>query len=213
MIAYRCQYEPLHLKAIDLIRSGAIGQVQIIESAFGFNVAAGEWRIDKKMAGGGPIVDVGIYSLNATRYLTGEEPVSFSAFTSTTDHDGRFKEVEESVSWTMRFPSGIVAACNTTYGAPTVGYYKVHGSKGWIDFNPAFNYDGLHLRAEYLGSDGDRRPTQLDLPSTSRHPYQFQTEAEYFSHCVQNGIDPKTPGEEGLRDMRCIAEIYRAAAS
>jgi predicted dehydrogenase len=206
MIAYRCQYEPIHLKAMDLIRSGAIGQVQAIEAAFGFNIARGEWRLDKKMSGGGPLVDVGIYALNASRYLTGEEPESFRAFTSVIDHDGRFTTVEENVSWNTRFPSGILAACNTTYGGQMNGFFKVHGSKGWIEVNPAFNYDGLHLRAEYSG-------TMLDLPSTARNPYQFQAEAQHFSHCVQNDLEPKTPGEEGLRDMRCIDEIYRAAVA
>jgi len=204
MIAYRCHYEPTNLKAVSLIRSGALGQVQAIESAFGFNSDPGEWRLDKKMSGGGPLVDVGIYSLNATRYLTGEEPEHFAAFTSVIDHDGRFNTVEENISWTMRFPSGIVAACNTTYGAQMNGSFKVHGSKGWIEAEPAFNYDGLHLRAEYSG-------TRLDEPNPARDPYQFQAQAEHFSHCVQNGLEPKTPGEEGLRYMRYIAEIYRAA--
>jgi predicted dehydrogenase len=74
MIAYRCHYEPTNLKAIEIIRSGALGQVQAIESPFGFNIARGEWRLSKTMAGGGPLFDVGIYSLNACRYLTGEEP-------------------------------------------------------------------------------------------------------------------------------------------
>ena len=204
MIAYRCHYEPTNLKAVSLIRSGALGQVQAIESSFGFNIDPGEWRLDKKMSGGGPLVDVGIYSLNATRYLTGEEPEHFAAFTSVIDHDGRINTVEENLSWTMRFPSGIVAACNTTYGAQMNGFFKVHGPKGWIGTEPAFNYEGLHLRAEYSG-------TRLDEPNPARDPYQFQAEAEHFSHCVQNGLEPKTPGEEGLRDMRYIAEIYRAA--
>jgi len=206
MIAYRCHYEPTNLKAVSLIRSGALGQVQAIESAFGFDIAPGEWRLDKKMSGGGPLVDVGIYALNASRYLTGEEPESFAAYTSTIDRDGRFTQVEENVSWTMRFPSGIVAACNTTYGARMDGFFKVHGARGWIDANPAFNYDGLHLHAEYSG-------VTLDLPNPARDPYQFQAEAQHFSHCVQNGLEPKTPGEEGLRDMRYIAEIYRAAGT
>ena len=74
MIAYRCQYHPSHLKAIELIRSGAVGRVQAIESAYGWNIGPGEWRLNKKLAGGGPLVDVGIYALNATRYLTGENP-------------------------------------------------------------------------------------------------------------------------------------------
>jgi predicted dehydrogenase len=204
MIAYRCHYETTNLKAVSLIRSGAIGQLQAIETAFGFNERAGEWRLDKKLSGGGPLVDVGIYSLNAARYLTGEEPVSFAAFTSNIDHDGRFTSVEENLSWTMKFPSGIVASCATTYGGQMVGFFKVHGADGWIDANPAFNYDGLHLRAEYSG-------TVIDEPNPARNPYQFTTQAEHFSNCIQNNLEPKTPGEEGLRDMRYIAEIYRAA--
>jgi predicted dehydrogenase len=206
MIAYRCHYEPTNLKAVELIRSGALGQVQAIESAFGFNEVMGEWRLDKKMAGGGPLMDVGIYSLNATRYLTGEEPVSFSAYSSVIDRDGRFTTVEENVSWTMKFPSGIVASCNTTYGADMSGFFRVHGSKGWLEAEPAFNYDGLHLRAEY--SD-----TRLDERNPARDPYQFVAQAEHFSHCVQNGLEPKTPGEEGLRDLKYMTEIYRVAGT
>ena len=82
MIAYRCHYEPTNLRAIKLIREGALGQVQSIESPFGFNIAKGEWRLNKKLAGGGPLFDVGIYSLNACRYLTGEEPADISAYAS-----------------------------------------------------------------------------------------------------------------------------------
>jgi predicted dehydrogenase len=204
MIAYRCHYEPTNLRAIKLIRDGSLGQVQAIESSFGFNIAPGEWRLNKKLAGGGPLYDVGIYSLNACRYLTGEEPQHISAYASVIDHDGRFNEVEENVSWTMRFPSGIVASCATTYGAPMDGFFRVHGSKGWLEVDQAFVYEGLHLRAQFGG-------TQLDEPNTARDPSQFLAEAEHFSHCVQNNLEPQSPGEEGLRDMRYIAEIYRSA--
>lgn len=204
MIAYRCHYEPTNLRAIQLIRSGAIGQVQAIESAFGFDIAPGEWRLSKKMAGGGPLFDVGVYSLNACRYLTGEEPNRIAAFSSVIDHDGRFNEVEENVGWTMKFPSGIVASCNTTYGAQMEGFFRVHGSKGWIDVMPAFSYEGLHLRADLGGK-------QIDEPNTARDPSQFQAEAEHFSHCVQNGLEPQSPGEEGLRDLGYITMIYRSA--
>src|ERR1017187_2026295 len=149
MIAYRCHYEPTNLKAVRLIREGALGQVQAIESSFGLNIAPGEWRLSKKLAGGGPLFDVGIYSLNACRYLTGEEPQDIAAYASVMDHDGRFNEVEENVSWTMKFPSGIVASCNTTYGAPMDGFFRVHGSKGWLEVDQAFVYEGLHLRANF----------------------------------------------------------------
>jgi predicted dehydrogenase len=204
MIAYRCHYEPTNLRAIQLIRQGALGQVQAIESAFGFNIARGEWRLDRKLAGGGPLYDVGIYSLNACRYLTGEEPQQISAYGSVIDHDGRFDQVEENVSWTMKFPSGVVASCNTTYGGNMPGYFRVFGSKGWLQVDQAFVYEGVHLRAEYGG-------TKLDEPNPARDPSHFQAEAGHFSHCIQNGLVPKSPGGEGLRDMRYIAEIYRSA--
>jgi len=104
----------------------------------------------------------------------------------------------------MKFPSGIVASCNTTYGAPMEGFFRVHGSKGWLEVDQAFVYEGLHLRAEFSGK-------QLDEPNPARDPSHFQAETEHFSHCVQNGLEPQSPGEEGLRDMRYITEIYRSA--
>lgn len=204
MIAYRCHFEPTNLRAVQLIRDGALGKIQTIESTYGFDIQPGEWRLSKKLAGGGPMFDVGIYSLNACRYLTGEEPEAISAYSSVIDHDGRFKEVEENISWTMKFPSGIVAACNTTYGAQMSGFFRVHGPKGWIEAQPAFNYDGLHLRGEFGG-------TKLDEPNTASDPSQFTAQADHFSHCVQRNVEPKTPGEEGLRDMGYITQIYRSA--
>jgi predicted dehydrogenase len=207
MIAYRCQYQPQHLKAIDLIKTGQIGQVQVIESAFGFPMQPGEWRLNKKMAGGGPLMDVGIYSLNACRYLSGEEPGDIKANASTIDHDGRFNEVEENDGWTMKFPSGILASCNTTYGGDMGGggFFKVHGSKGWVAMEPAFPYQGMRLTAR-LG-DGQ----MLDIPDPQHDPVQFTTQADYFADCVWNNREPKTDGQEGLRDTMIMSQIYVAA--
>lgn len=205
MIAYRCQYEPVNLRAIELIRSGAIGQVQAIESANGFNIAKGEWRLNRKLAGGGPLMDVGIYSLNASRYLTGEEPTDIHANASVIDHDGRFTQVEENVGWTMKFPSGILASCNTTYGGDMNGFYRVHGSKGMIELSPAFGYEGIHLRAEIWGQP------PIDMPDPQSGPQQFTVQADYFAGCIRNNKEPKSDGEEGLRDMKLMSEIYKAA--
>ncbi len=204
MIAYRCQYNPLHLKAIELIRSGALGQVQMIESSFGFNIRAGEWRLNRKLAGGGPLMDVGIYSLNASRYLTGEEPADIKANSSVIDHDGRFDEVEENDSWTMKFPSGIVASCNTTYGANGANYFKVHGSRGSIQMDPAFGYDGMHLTGQLDGQT-------IDEPETEHDPQDFTRQADYFADCVWYNREPKTNGEEGLRDTILMSQIYQSA--
>ena len=204
MIAYRCQYNPLHLKAIELIRSGALGQVQMIESSFGFNIKAGEWRLNRKLAGGGPLMDVGIYSLNASRYLTGEEPGDIKANSSVIDRDGRFEEVEENDSWTMKFPSGIVASCNTTYGANGANYFKVHGSKGSMQMDPAFGYDGMHLTGQLDGQT-------IDEPETEHDPRDFTRQADYFADCVWSNREPKTNGEEGLRDTILMSQIYQSA--
>jgi predicted dehydrogenase len=211
MIAYRCHYEPSNLKAVRLIREGKLGQVQAIESAFGFNIARGEWRSTKKLGGGGPLMDVGIYCLNATRYLTGEEPKGFKAYVSTIDHDGRFVDVEENCSWTSEFPSGIVASCNCTYGAQMNGYFKVHGSKGWLELGPAFNYDGLRLKAQYWSGVQGQAATEIDELDPAKDPSHFTLEADHFSDCILHDKTPKTPGEEGLRDMEFMREIYRSA--
>ncbi len=205
MIAYRCQYEPVNLHAIQLIHGGDLGTIQAIESANGFNERAGEWRLNKKLAGGGPLMDVGIYSLNACRYLTGEEPVHLEGYCTVVDKDGRFSEVEENCGWTMRFPSGVVASCNTTYGASMEGFIRVHGSKGVLHMEPAFSYEGIHLKAEIKGQ------APIDQPSTYKDPAQFVTEADYFADCVFTNKEPKSDGEEGLRDMRYMAEIYKSA--
>lgn len=204
MIAYRCQYEPTNLRAIQMIRDGTLGTIQAIESANGFVETMGEWRLDKKMSGGGPLMDVGIYSLNACRYLTSEEPEHIEGYCSVIDKDGRFKTVEENAGWTMRFPSGVVASCNTTYGAPMNGYYRVHGSKGILHVEPAFSYQGLHLRAEVHGQPS------VDEPNPDKDPSQFVREADYFADCVFNNKDPKSDGHEGLRDMQLMAQIYKS---
>jgi len=211
MIAYRCHYEPTNLRAVKLIRDGAIGKVQVIHSAFGGNFAAGEWRLTKKYGGGGSLMDVGIYALNATRYLTGEEPIEFSASTSTLDKDGRFTEVDENVVWTTKFPSGVLANCSSTYGANMPGYFRVYGSRGWIEVGPAFIYDGLRLQAQYSGEVKGAPEVRLDEANPEKDPIHFTREADHFTECILQDRTPKTPGEEGLRDMQYIREIYKAA--
>jgi predicted dehydrogenase len=205
MIAYRCPYKPTNMRAIQLIREGKLGKIQAIESANGFNIRPGEWRVNRKLAGGGPMMDVGIYSLNACRYLTGEEPLHVEGYSSVVDRDGRFDEVEENLSWTMMFPSGIVASCNTTYGANMPGFYRVHGSKGWLHVEPAFGYQEQYLKAQIQGEP------PIDEPNTTRDPSQFVREADHFAQCILENREPKTNGEEGLRDMQLMAEIYRSA--
>ncbi|HET6181874.1 MAG TPA: Gfo/Idh/MocA family oxidoreductase [Candidatus Sulfotelmatobacter sp.] len=202
MIGYRCHLEPVNLRAVQLIREGRLGQIQAIESTFGFNIGPNEWRTNRKLAGGGPLMDVGIYSLNACRYLTSEEPVEIDAHSSVIDHDGRFAEVEENISWTMTFPSGVLASCNSTYGANMPGFYRVHGSRGVLNLDNAFVYEGLALRADIDGA------APITMSSPSPDPAHFAAEAEHFADCIQQDKQNKAPGEEGLRDMELMMRIY-----
>jgi predicted dehydrogenase len=211
MIAYRLHYEPLNLKAVKLIRDGALGKVQTINGAFGFNANPTAWRLNKALAGGGSLFDVGIYVLNASRYLTGEEPVKFTAVTSTIDQDGRFSTMEENISWTTKFPSGIVATGSSTYGAQMPGYFKVFASKGWLEMGPAYNYDGLKLRASFSSGGKGSPNIEIDDANPENDPVQFTREADHFSECVLKNQTPRSPGEEGLRDMEYIEKIYASA--
>jgi len=204
MIAYRCQYEPVHLRAVQLIREGKLGTIQSIESAFGFPIGPNEWRLDQKLSGGGPLVDVGIYCLNASRYLTGEEPAELKGFSSVVDRDGRFAQVEETLSWTMKFPGGALASCTCTYGSAMRGYFRVRGSSGTITVDPAFNYDNPRLVAQFEGGGTE------ELAPAEPDPAQFLREADHFADCILLNQQSKTPGEEGLRDVSLIAQIYRS---
>ncbi len=207
MIAYRCQYEPTNLKAIELLRQGYAGKLQVVTSSNGFNIHPGEWRLNKKMAGGGPLVDVGIYSIQAARYLTGEEPTVVDAYSSVIDQDGRFNEVEENLVWTFRFPSGVLAHCATSYGTNFLGgSARAIGSEGMLELNPAFGYQGLQLTGKAQGKP------PLNVAFNNPSPRQFAAEADYFSDCILQDRGPKTGGEEGLKDQRIITAIYKSCA-
>jgi predicted dehydrogenase len=105
----------------------------------------------------------------------------------------------------MKFPSGIVASCNTTYGAEMPGFFRVHGSKGIIHMEPAFAYQGLHLKAEIRGEP------PIDEAIHEKDPYQFVLEADDFAESILQNKEPKANGQEGLRDMQWMAEIYKSA--
>jgi len=149
-------------------------------------------------------MDVGIYSLNACRYLTGEEPSELKGYSSVIDRDGRFDEVEEHLGWSMTFLSGVVASCNTSYGVNMPGFYRVHGTKGMLHVEPAFGYQGQHLTANIQGEP------PLDEPNPNRDPSQFPPESDHLAECILENKEPKTPGEEGLKDMKLMMALYRS---
>ena len=211
MIAYRIHYDPTHLKAVQLIKQGRIGEIQFCEGNFGSYFQANQWRLTRAMGGGGPLMDMGIYPLNTIRFYTGVEPVRFAALTSTVDRQsGRFKEIEESLSWTMEMSSGVLANCATSYTTRLPGYIKVIGSRGDVQVTTAYSYEGLQLDAHLDDPDG-RSGTDIHEGSTGKMPFQFQIEAEDFAECILQNKESRTPGEEGLKDLEAIEQIYIAA--
>src|SRR5687768_1176034 len=147
MIGYRLRYEPHNQKAIELYRSGEFGTIKAITAAAGFSInPPNQWRLDRKLSGGGSLMDIGIYALNACRYLSGEEPAEVTAVSHSTPNDPRFAQVEETILFDMKFPSGLLASCMSTYGYGC-NRFRCHGTKGAIDGEPFLSYEGLKLFA------------------------------------------------------------------
>jgi predicted dehydrogenase len=205
MIAYRCRYEPYNREAIRIARSGELGPTQMILADGGFRIGdPKQWRLNKQMAGGGSLMDIGIYALNASRYLTGEEPKEVNAMIYSTPGDLRFKEVEEHITFQLRFPSGILANCSSSYGYFHQSHYRVMGTDARLGVDPATWYSGLRLWIER-----DNVIEQRDLPSVDH----FAAEMDHMSDCIMQNQQPLTPGEEGLRDLTIIHAIYESARS
>jgi len=203
MVAYRCRYEPYNQEAIRMARSGELGATQVIVADAGWNATnPDQWRLKKSLSGGGSLMDIGIYALNASRYLTGEEPTEINAMMYNAPGDPRFKEVEETINFQLRFPGGVLANCTSSYGYVSQSHYRVIGSDGWLDLDPATWYTGLRMRV-------GRKNTieEVDLPERDH----FALEMDHMSECVMTDKQPLTPGEEGLRDMTLIMAIYEAA--
>jgi predicted dehydrogenase len=206
MIAYRVHYDPTWQHIRDLVRSGEIGELQGFQGGFYGIKQAGEWRLDRKLAGGGSLMDLGIYPLNAIRWIAGEEPASYTAQIGTKDKGARFSSVEESVDFTLKFPSGVLATAGSSYGENGGAYLRIDGSAGTINIEPAFYYDNLKFTGQ-----GKSGPIQGATPEKA--PYQFTYEADHFADCIRNDKQPATAGEEGLADMLAMEAIYTAAGA
>jgi predicted dehydrogenase len=203
MIAYRCHYEPLNQEAIRIARSQELGPTQMILADAGF--AMGDpnvWRLKKSLAGGGSMFDIGIYALNASRYLTGEEPVEVNALTYSAPNDPRFKEVEGNTIFQLRFPSGILANCSSSYCYFHQSHYRVMGTKGRLEMDPATWYNGNRM---WIERDG--KIEQIEINEVDH----FAAEMDHMSDCVMQNKEPLTPGEEGLRDLTIIEAVYESA--
>jgi predicted dehydrogenase len=197
MVAYRLHFERANLEAIEVARSGRIGEPRLFSSTFTMNVVPGNIRVQRSL-GGGVLYDMGIYCINAARGLFRDEPLEVRASTA-----GTIGDVEQSVSALLRFPGERLAAFTCSFGAADVSEYRLIGSKGDLALEPAYEYAmALQHRITLNGERKERRFARRD---------QFAPELLYFSDCVIKNIDPEPSAQEGLADVRVIRALYRSA--
>jgi predicted dehydrogenase len=210
-IGYRLHYEPTHLEIKRLGQEKVFGQVRFIEASLGYKTydtldkktivdknSKSEWRLNKKL-GGGPLMDLGIYCIQASRYVLGEEPIAVTAQFGTVNNKDRFSETEESISWQMEFPSGAIANCNTSCGYYIDRFYAT-ADEGNFELSPALSY------GPFVGKTSEK---ELKFPVINQQKTQLD---EICKVILENKKLPNhITGEEGLKDIKIINAIYKAA--
>jgi predicted dehydrogenase len=199
-VGYRLHYEPFTKEVMRLGQQKVFGAVKFVEASDAFRIGdPTQWRMKKAMSGGGALMDVGIYAIQGARYVTGEEPVSVTAQFSPKTDPQKFKDVEETMFWQFQFPSGAVSNSTTSY---TAGVERLYAScqDGWFELSPAFGYGPLKGRT----SKGP-----IDMPVVNH-------QATHMDAVCKDLLDGKKlpdhiTGEEGLRDVKLLQAIYRAA--
>lgn len=199
MVAYRIQYQPHHMRARTLVAEQTFGRLVGFSAANVQTVhatAAEQWRHKRALSGGGALPDIGLYCLNTARFVSGQEPVEVFAHTYSPPGDPRFAEVEETVNFMLRFPSGLVAQCMASYGAREDKWQKLQLESATLDMPNAYEYEGQRL---FVGRRRDADKTQEEIVLSRKN--QFAAEIDHFAECVRKNLKPRTPGEEGLRDQ------------
>jgi len=207
MIAYRCHYEPLNLEVMRRMRSGALGKPRMVVTNMGrqsdLNEPSDAWRLDMKMSGGGALADMGVYGVNAARYILAEEPVEVRAWAQTDRSDPRFKTTEDVIAWQFRFPSGAIANGSTAFSYQGTMAFQVFCEHGKMTAEPGAFYGGNHLTID--GIKGEREPKIREID-------QFAREMDWMADVARGKAPLVSPGEEGLQDMRLMHAILESVA-
>jgi predicted dehydrogenase len=205
MTAYRKHFEPSCLYFKELIQNGDLGRIDVIHTAFSELHSPGvslPWLLDAKIAGGGPLMDLGVYCVNTTRWLMGEDPVSVTA--RTWAHDTvRFSDVEQGISFRLQFPKGTVVQGSSSYGAALSSLIFVQGTKGWVSLTPAFPFDE---ERRLIGKIGKRW-----IEQKFKIMDEFVLEIDEFASAIQNKRGVESDGVQGHRDMVILNAIYESA--
>lgn len=199
-VGYRMHFEPFTKEIIRMSREKVFGDVKFLNTNFGFTIGdPTQWRLKKAMAGGGPLMDVGIYCVQGARYVTGKEPLAVTAQFGPITDPIRFKDVEESLSWQFDFPDAVTVNGFTSYKT-NIEQLLVTYEKGFVQLSPAYSYGPIKGRTSQGG---------LDLPIVHHQANMLEAIAREF---LETKMFPShISGEEGLKDMKYLTAIYEAA--
>jgi predicted dehydrogenase len=201
MVAYRLHFQSANLIAIEIARGGELGDPRVFSSTFSMQVRDGNVRVQPRR-GAGPLFDIGIYCVNAARYLFRSEPLEVTAM-KLAGRDARFAAVDEAYSVSLRFPHERVAQFTCSFGATDRAHYELIGTEGVLTLDNAYDYTG-NMYMHVSGKHGEKNRTFEPRD-------QIAAEIEYFARCVREDIDPEPSGWEGLADVRILAAIQQAA--
>lgn len=204
MVAYRLHIDEATLAAIETVKSGKIGEPRFFNSAFSMQVKEDNIRT-RDERGGGPLQDLGIYCINAARYLFQDEPFEAGAVATRAKDDPRFQEVDETVSAILRFPGDRQATFTCSFGAGDTSWLSVVGTKGNISLDSAYDYAFPAVLETTIG--------EKTKSKTFGKKDQVGGEIAYFSDCILNGKEPEPSGAEGLADVRIIRAIQESIKS
>ena len=199
-IGYRVHFDPFHRELKRLAREKTFGALVRMSGANGFRMGRKIWRADKALAGGGPLMDMGVYCVNEACLAMGEAaPVAVTAREHPKTRPEIFSDVEEGLDWTMEFAGGARGEFMTSYGQ-NVGHFRAEGERGWVELNPAFPYGGIRMTtsAGPVAIEGVRSQQALQMDD--------------FALCVREGRESPVSGEMGRRDMVILEAIYASAA-
>jgi predicted dehydrogenase len=201
MIAYRLHFNDANLHAVRVGQSGDLGELRCFGSFFGLQVKEGNIRTRKDL-GGGTLFDIGIYCINAARYLFRDEPIEVVGLTAN-NGEKRFAEIEEMTGAIIRFPHERLAMFTCSFGSTDVSHYDLVGTKGQLRLEHAYEYQG---ELKCVTAIGGKRTEKTFKPGD-----QFAPELIYFSDCIIHDRAPEPSGNEGLADVRVINAIYESA--
>jgi len=200
LVGYRMHFEPKTLEVIRMRNEGEFGKIMFFQGLSGFKIGdPKQWRLDRALAGGGAMMDIGIYAINGSRYMVGEDPMWVTAQETKTDPE-KFKEgVDETIQFQLGFPSGAVASCLSTYNMNYLDRFFMTGDKGFVEMQPSTGYGPIKGRTH-----------QGEL--TQPHVMHQTLQMDGMAGIILDGDQPVVPvdGEEALKDLKIIDAIYRA---